>query len=291
MPQLTITLDDDQLRLLQQEAQRRQLTVERLVPELLSRQLQLLPAPPRTWQETMQGLLPLLSSHDPETRQRAREQVMAFGQSMIPELETLIFTASQSTLTEVATLLSSSGSPAAIRPLLQAYAQADAVHKVALYHEVRVLLGRYIVLPEAAWTAIHQCTPRTAPLVARQVKEFLGLYIDLRDTLSATQALAPADVLSLVALLRWKNTGSTAQRIAYALTSTALSAPTVELRQALPLLRVGWQNLFAPAEFLQATKAIERATDAWADLPLPAASQELVDEHNLPVPVEEPHAK
>jgi hypothetical protein len=283
--ELILTLDEKQLRRLKEQARHRQLTPEQLLQEYIDN-LPAVPNPERTWQATVESLVALLSATEPETRQRAREQLAAFGSSIIPQLEQAIPTASPTLLVELATLLAGSGAPAAIRPLLGAYARREAENKAALYHEVRVLLGRYILLPEAAWETVRKCTPTTAPLVTRQLKEFLGLHTSPQDTLDTTQPLTAADVVSLITLLRWQKTGAVAQQVAHALTVASLDSPIPELRQALPLLRPAWHNLFAPAEFIQSVKAIEKATAHWADLPLPAESDDEPEVRDLPLPVD-----
>ena len=266
MPELTIALDEELHRLLRREAEHRQLTPELLVKVILREQLRF-----------------------PST---AHEQLAAFGQNALSQLEEALETAPASQLPKLAELLALSGSPEAIRPLLIAYAKGSSSQKPAVYHELNVLLGRFTLLPDGAWKAIRACTLRTTPLVSQQIKTTLFLPVDPKDTLNPLvfrEASTAAEIASLTALLRWQRTGEVSRQVASALHQIALTAPVPQLREALPYLRRAWHIRFAHPELIQAMKAIEAATALWKDLPLPAEGDSELGSHNLPVPVDNSH--
>jgi hypothetical protein len=288
MPELTISLTDEQLQLLRREANQQQLTPEQLVVRVLQEELRF-PTGDRTWSLTEKALIALLETHEPETRTRAREQLVALGQSAIPSLEEALETAQGYRLVALAEILAVSGSPAAIRPLLIAYAKADTAHKPTLYHELRVLLGRYPQLPDDAWRAIQLSPLRTAPLVAQQLKTTLALPLGPKDGLDPLvfrQDSTSAEIACLTALLRWQRTGEVAKLAAGALHQIALAHPVPQLRQALPYLHRAWHIRFAHPELIQARKAIEDATASWKDLPILAESDTDESGRGLPVPVD-----
>jgi hypothetical protein len=301
MPTLTIELDSELLAHLGIEARRRGVSPQEVIESLLRQELRVpptssfslaTPEPDPIAHLSVPELIALLETSDVERRERARDQLLALGAEIVPELEEALGHPNTTRALAAAELLAKSGASAAILPLLIAYSSASERLRRALYHELKVLLGRYTLLSDSAWAAIDSCTPRTAPLVSRQIKETQRRFIGPRDTLDAAALLAmpdPADILSLIALLRWQRTGGTAQKVAYALTMIALSTPSVELRQALPFLRASARRPFAPPEFAQAVKTIEDATAQWKDLPRPAASDD--DEPldaDLPRPVSPP---
>ncbi|MGC4047658.1 MAG: HEAT repeat domain-containing protein [Armatimonas sp.] len=73
--------------------------------------------------------------------------------------------------------------------------------------------------------------------------------------------------------------------VAQALERRAREAPTPELRRALPLLKGSWSHPVSP-KFDSARTAIEKATTAWADLPI-ASSGPATEERDLPRPASE----
>jgi hypothetical protein len=244
------------------------------------------------WHRSAEKLIVLLEIHEPQVRQAAREQLVAMGQSVIPAIEEALETASALPFVDLAEILACSGSPVAIRPLLLAYARSTTEHRPSLYQELKVLLGRYTLLPDTAWKAIQTCTVRTAPLVSQQIKMSLALPLDTKDSgdpLSFREATTATEIASLTALLRWQRTGDVARQVALALHQIALSDPVPQLREALPYLHRAWHICFAHPELLQALKAIEEATVLWKDLPLPAESKSDFATQNLPVPVDNSH--
>ena len=295
MPQVTVLLDNMLAERLAREAATRDLSVEQLIPKLLRESLRLnepppIPPPPidllELWRMSPEELIALLESSDLEVQAQVKEHLSTRGKSVFDMLEKTLTHPREHVALTAAELLAASGSNLAIRPLVVAYASA----KDPLKHELRRwlyrLLGRFSSLPTSAHKAINVCTPVTAPLVSRMLKETYKFYIGSSDVFSTEPPYAPEDILSLVTLLKWQRTGSMAQHIAHALTRAALFAPCLELRRALPLLRPTWRHPLVPAEFAQAAKAIEAATVTWKDLPLPAESDDEPEARNLPLPVD-----
>ena len=286
-----ISLETETVERLQREARKRGISPQELIEALLQKELRFPEIDPLFGQMDMGALVAALESHNMEVRERARDQLVALGPSILAYLERVQETATPQQTTEISECLARMETSVAILPLLATYAKADAHLQPAIGRELRALLRRYLILTESVWQAIAACTPLTAPLVSRQIKETQNLPLEPRDTLNSQalkRGLTAADIASLIALLHWQKTGTTAQQIAYALTTVALSSPTLELRRALPLLRPTWNHLFVPSEFTQAVKAIEEATEQWKDLPLPSESGDEADARNLPLPAEEP---
>ena len=294
MPELTIFLDKELSEHLNREARKQSCSPEELVEELLRAGLPTPSAPLVSLVNpivhlSVRELVALLESPMAERREHARDQLLAIGQMALSELEEALINSSTMVVLAVAELMAKSGSKGAIHPLLTVYAGADARLKAPLLHELRVLLGRYIMLPDGAWRAIRACTLRTAPLVSHQIKTTLSLPYgskDRIDPLVFRTASTEAEIISLTALLRWQRTGEVARQAASALHQIALSAPTPQLRQALPFLHPAWHIRFAHPELTQAMKAIETATMVWKDLPLLAERDSRPDNQDLPLPVD-----
>ena len=295
MPELTIFLDEELILRLDDEASQRGLTTSKLIPKLLREQLHLpLPDPQPAsgidllmlWRMTPEELVALLESSDAAVRAQAKDHLKTRGESVFDALEKALAHPREKVALTAAELLAKSASNLAIRPLLVAYAGAKKPLKPELLHELRRLQERFPSLPVSAWNAIHVCTPVTAPLVSRMLKETQKLYIRPNDTLSAQPLFSTQDITSLIFLLKWQRTGETARQVASALTQAASTSPCPELRYALPLLHPSWRHPLVPTEFTEAAKAIEAATAPWKDLPLPASPDDKPEAQDLPLPVE-----
>lgn len=295
MPELKISLTDEQLQLLRREADQQQLTPERLVLRVLQEQLQLShptsepDEPLPLWRQEEEALIPLLESPDSQEQQRVKEVLQRRGTGAFDALEQGLNHPSPVVRHTVSELIVESDSILALRPLLIVYSQAEAMYKAACYQELETLLGRYSQLPDDAWRAIRLCTLRTAPLVARQLKTTLALPLGPKDELDPLvfrEESTSAEIASLTALLRWQRTGEAAKLAAQALHQIALAHPVPTLRQALPYLNRAWHIRFAHPELIQARKAIEDATAPWKDLPILAESDTDVSGRGLPVPVD-----
>ena len=182
----------------------------------------------------------------------------------------------------------------ALRLLLEARFTAPPGARQGIEYEIRAFLQRYPLLPDDVRKVLDHCTYPIAPLVAHELSQVLQLHpAPLTLTLEELVARfgpAPvqADIQAVLLFLRWKKTEVSSMLVAEALGELATRAPSPMFRSAIPLLRRQWGQPFPPAAFTRALKAIEKATLAWKDLPLPAAEQEQEAEtHDLPIPAPE----
>lgn len=173
--------------------------------------------------------------------------------------------------------------------LLEARFTAPQGARQGIDYELRAFLQRYPLLPDAVRSVLDHCTYPLAPLVAYELSQVLQLS-PAPLTLTVEQLLArfgptvtPEDIQAILSFLRWKKTEVSSMLVAEVLGELAQRAPSPLFRSAIPLLRRQWGQPFPPGAFTRALKAIEHATSAWKDLPLPAFERE-GEAQDLPLP-------
>ena len=148
------------------------------------------------------------------------------------------------------------GSPRAARPLM------------ALWEETPLDPSRIEALVELA-------TKFSRRPVAADIPALLDLLLCYKSATAAAHGQRNSETGHLVTALA-----------AEGLSKLARTAPTPQLRAALPLLKRDFWNS-VPEEFTETRELIEDATRKWKDLPVTAFGPQ-TSAHDLPRPAEEP---
>ena len=189
-------------------------------------------------------LITLLGESDVRLRDRAEDALNRIGPSIKPMLRAAITSANPNQLVRIARLLS-------------AHADLEtAPTLIALFPEI----------PEFSGTRM-------------QILETLGVLA--RNLSKNPGALTVAEVVAWLAFARREMPTDDADFLGRALVWLAHENPCPELRAALPHLKSRWL-IPSPPSFDQARLAIESATKAWKDLPVPAVPE--FAPHSLPRP-------
>lgn len=294
MPELTIFLDEELVERLNAEASLRGLPPEATAESVLRQYLPERVASPHN-QHHGRALVALLGVPQATEREKAQQQLVGLGSRALPYLREGIRTDNWLQARGVAECLSRLESSEVVGILLEQRFLAPMEARSEIDTALRHCLQRYGMPAEESWPILESCRWPLVPLVARWLRDTLRLSYPL-GSISAAEiqkrfdsSPTKADIETLVAILKSLRTGSTAVTTAQLLEFIAKTAPSLELRRALPLLRPSWRHPIVPSEFIQAVKAIEDATAQWKDLPRPVESDDSEPlDANLPRPVAPP---